>query len=112
MPFQEKLVRPADCAPRLICFTSAPLASLMLSTTCDVVCGTLMAPVTVAPAAKFAVPLLTRAWWPSSDDACSAWLEESEPDRVLKEVLRAVMPCTSLSEASCCKKVLLSTGLV
>src|SRR5271169_628397 len=77
-PFHEKLARPADCAPKLTCPTNAPLLSLMFSTTWDVVCGTLTAPEIAPLAAKVAVALVTSAWWPSNEDACSAWLDDSE----------------------------------
>ena len=49
----------------------------MLSTTDEVVCGTLTAPLTrAAGRASVAVELATSAWWPSSEDACSAWFDD------------------------------------
>ena len=99
-PFHVKFARPADCAPRLIDRTSTPALLVMLSTTDELVCGTLTAPLTVPPAAREAVELATNAWWPRSEEACSAWLETSELDSAENEVLSCVMPCTSLKEAS------------
>ena len=61
---------------------------MMLSTTGELVCGTLTAPETVAPAVGSAtVELAASAWWPSSEDACSAWVEVSELDSDPNEVL-------------------------
>ena len=85
----------------------------MLSTTEELVCGTLTAPLTVAPAvASEAVELVTSAWWPRSEEACSAWLDTSEFESAANEVLSWLMPCTSLKDASWLKNSLLSTGLV
>src|SRR6202453_652152 len=93
-PFHVKSASPADCAPRLIELTSTPALLVMLSTTDELVCGTFTAPLTVAPAvARDAVELVTSAWWPRSEDACSAWLETSELESAENEVVSSLMPC-------------------
>jgi len=57
----RKFALPADCAPRPTVFTTLPLLSAMVSTTAEVDCGTLTAPVTVPFAASCAVGLVTSA---------------------------------------------------
>src|SRR5271168_2013893 len=113
VPFHEKLAIPLDCAPRLTCCTSTPALFKTFTVTDEEVCGTATAPVMVAPfVGSVAVELATSAWCPSSEDACSAWLELREFESAVKDVLSCVMPWTSLSSDNCVRKVLLSTGLV